>query len=51
MQLPMAEEIMKEFPTVFDGQVRVMEGEEFHIQLQDNAIPFCIKTPHTMRFA
>ena len=27
MQLPTAEEIMKEFPMVFDGQVGFMEGE------------------------
>lgn len=50
-QLPTAKDIMKEFPTVFDGQVRVMEGEQFRIQLQDNAIPFCIKTPRTIPFA
>jgi len=50
-QLPTAKDIMKEFPTVFDGQVRVMEGEQFRIQLQDNAILFCIKTPCTIPFA
>ena len=42
---------MKEFPTVFDGQVRVMEGEQFHIKLQDNAVPFCVKTPRAVPFA
>ena len=26
-----SEEIMGEFPTVFDGQITIIEGEEFHI--------------------
>jgi len=40
-----AKDIMKECPTVFDGQVQVMEGEQFHIRLQENAVPFCVKSP------
>ena len=46
-----AEEIMEEYPTVFDGQVRVMEGEQFHIRLQEDAAPFCVKTPRVVPFA
>ena len=42
---------MKEYQTVFDGQVRVMEGEQFHIRLQEDAVPFCVKTPRVVPFA
>ena len=28
-----------------------MDGEQFHIVLAGNAIPFCVKTPHTVPFA
>ena len=30
----------QEFPTVFDGNIRSMDGEEFHIHLTDDAKPF-----------
>ena len=43
--------MIDEFPSVFDGQVRVMDGERFHIALAENAIPFCVKTPRTVPFA
>ena len=43
--LPTAQEIMDEFPAVFNGQVRVMEGEQFHITLVENAVPYRVKTP------
>ena len=33
------------YPTVFDGQIRNMEGEKFHISLTDDAKPFCVNTP------
>ncbi len=26
----MPEDMMKEFPTVFDGQIKTMDGEEFY---------------------
>ena len=39
-ELPTLDNIMKEFPSVFDGQIRTMVGEEFHISLTDNAKPF-----------
>lgn len=42
---------MMEFPTVFDGQVRSMEGEQFHISLTDDAKPFCVNTPRSIPFA
>ena len=41
----------KEFPTVFDGNIKQMDGEEFHITLTEGAKPFCIKTPCTVPFA
>ena len=39
---------MEEFPSVFDGTVKVMEGEFFHIT---HAQPFCVHTPRTIPFA
>ena len=38
-------------PTVFDGQIRIMQGEEFRICLAANAKPFCVHTPRTILFA
>ena len=49
--IPTAEEMMEEFPTVFDEQIRTMEGEEFHISLTDDAKPFCVNTPRSIPFA
>ena len=46
-----AEQIMAEFPTVFDGRIRTMPGEKFQISLADNARPFCVNTPRTIPFA
>ena len=48
---PPSDEIMAAFPSVFDGQVKSMEGEEFHIELVDGAQPFCVHTPRTIPFA
>ena len=48
---PPSDEIMAAFPSIFDGQVKSMEGEEFHIQLVDGAQPFCVHTPRTIPFA
>ena len=45
------EQLMAAFPTVFDGQIRVMQGEEFHIEIDDTAKPFCVHTPRTIPFA
>ena len=49
--IPMAEDIMAEFPSVFDGQICTMPGEKFHISLTDDARPFCVTTPRTVPFA
>jgi len=43
--------LMTQYPTVFDGQIRIMEGEKFHITLIDDAVPFCVKTPQAIPFA
>ena len=43
--------IMSEYPHVFDGNVKTMEGEKFHIALTDDAKPFCVHTPRTIPFA
>ena len=42
---------MKEFPTVFDGQIRTMPGEVFKIVTTDEAKPFCVNTPRTIPYA
>ena len=46
-----SEELIKEFQSVFDGQVTAMEGEQFHIAIADDAKPFCVKTPRAIPFA
>jgi len=44
-----AEEIMKEYPTVFDGQVRVMEGEVISYQASRECNPIlCENMCHTL---
>ena len=42
---------MASFPSVFDGQVKTMEGEKFRIELASNAQPFCVYTPRSVPFA
>ena len=44
-------ELIKAYPTVFDGHIRVMQGEEFHISLATNVKPFCVHMPRTIPFA
>ena len=39
------DQMTKEFPDVFDGNIRTMPGEEFRIYLRDDAQPFCVTTP------
>ena len=46
-----SEELIKEFPTVFDGQIKTMGGEKFHISLMGDAKPFCVNTPRSIPFA
>jgi len=48
--IPTKEELMAEFPTVFDGTVRVMPGEVFSIQLAEDAQPFSVSTPRRVPF-
>ena len=40
-----------DYPSVFDGVVKTMEGELFHIALTEDAKPFCVHTPHTIPYA
>lgn len=47
----LSEYVTREFPTVFDGQIKTMEGEQFNIALTDDAKPFCINTPRSIPFA
>ena len=47
-----AEQLMAEFPTVFDGWIRTMPGENStYISLTNNARPFCVTTPRTVPLA
>ena len=46
-----SQQIMNEFPSVFDGQIKTMEGKNFQIALTDNTKPFCVKAPRAMPFA
>ena len=39
--------ILKEFPSVFDRQIRTMTGEEFNIHLSQDAKPFCVNFAST----
>ena len=48
---PAAEDLVGQFPTVFDDRIRIMEREKFHISLTPGATPFCVKTPRTVPFA
>ena len=43
--------IVTEFPCVFDGVIRAMDGEKFHIYLMNNAKPFRVTSPHSIPFA
>ena len=40
--------MMVELPTVFDGRIKNMEGEMFHISLTDDKEPFCVTTPQAI---
>ena len=40
--------LLKEYSDVFDGQVKVMPGEKFHIHLKEDAKPFCVRTPRSV---
>ena len=43
--------IINEFPRVFDGIIRAMDGEQFHIHLTSDAKPFCVTSPRSIPFA
>ena len=49
--IPTESEMINSYPTVFDGQISIMQGEEFHISVAANAQPFCVHTPWTIPFA
>ena len=44
-------DIQLEYPTAFDGQIKTIDGESFHITLTKDAKPFCVNTPRTVPFA
>ena len=49
--MPTESEMINMYHTVFDDQIRVMQGEEFYISVVANAQPFCVHTPWTIPFA
>ena len=44
-------DLKKEFPTVFDGSIRRIEGEKFHITLMAHAKSFCVNKPRSIPYA
>ena len=46
-----SDDLLSEFPSVFDGHIIPVESESFHISLTANAKPFCIKTHRTIPFS
>ena len=44
------DDLKQEYPTVFDGRITAMEGEEFHISLTTDSNPFCVNTPRSVPF-
>ena len=45
-----ADDLMNEFKTVFDANLRTMPGEEFRIRLTDDAEPFSVSSPRTVPY-
>ena len=45
------QQAMLAYPTVFDGQIRRLEGEQFHISLTVDVKPFRVNTPRSIPFA
>ena len=44
-------QLMEDFPRVFDGHIRTMPGEEFHIRLREDARLFCVTTPRSVHLS
>ena len=44
-------DVVREFPTVFDGTIRSMPGENYKIHLKDDAVPFCVTAPRRVPLA
>lgn len=44
------EDLQEEYPFVFDGFVKTMEGELFRIALTEDAKPLCVHTPCTIPY-
>ena len=45
-----ADDLIQEFPKVFDGVLPTMPGELFSIKLQSDATPICVNTPRRVPF-
>ena len=49
--IPTSDQLMSEFPSVFNGQICTMPGEKFKISLMSDTRPFCVTAPRTVPFA
>ena len=49
--MPPLDDVIAGYPLVFDGHTKNTEGEEFHIELAEDAQPFCVHTPRAVPFA
>ena len=45
------QDLVQRYLMVFDGHIRVMDRETFHITLREGTVPFCVKTPRAIPFA
>ena len=45
------EDLIREYPQVFSDVPRPMPGEQFHIGLEDDVVPYCVTTPRTIPYA
>ena len=43
--------ITSEYPIIFDGQLRSMQGEQLHMSILDDVKPFCVNTLRAILFA
>ena len=48
---PTKDDLIKEFPEVFNGKVRVMPSETFKIELTEDVKPYCVTNPRPVPFA
>ena len=40
--------VLRRYPTVFDGKIKIMPGETYKIAIQNGAKPFCVNAPRNI---